>query len=47
MKGAVLNLQGCKQENPEYICIYANINADTEKKLYKVLIKKLHIMELK
>lgn len=41
------NLSKFKQENPEYICIYANINADTEKKLEKVLIKKLHIMELK
>lgn len=36
-----------KQENPEYICIYANINADTKKKPYMVLIKKLYIMELK
>ena len=29
-----------KKENPEYVCIYANINADTEKKTKKGLIKK-------
>ena len=26
-----------KKHNPDYVCIYANINADTEKKHYKVL----------
>ena len=29
-----------KQENPEYICIYANINADTEKKTLQGFNKK-------
>lgn len=30
-----------KQENPEYICIYANINADTEKKTLQGSNKKI------
>jgi len=30
-----------KRNNPEYICIYANINADTEKKTFDGIIKKI------
>lgn len=30
-----------KQENPEYMCIYANINADTEKKTLQGFNKKI------
>ena len=30
-----------KKNNPEYICIYANINDDTEKKTLKGYIKKI------
>lgn len=30
-----------KRENPDYICIYANINADTEEKTIKGLCKKI------
>jgi hypothetical protein len=34
-------LSNFKKENPEYICIYANINADTEKKTLQGCNKKL------
>ena len=30
-----------KRDNPDYICIYANVNADTEEKTLKGYIKKL------
>lgn len=34
-------LANFKKNNPEYICIYANINADTEKKTINGTIKKI------
>ena len=34
-------LANFKKNNPEYICIYANINADTEKKTVNGSIKKI------
>ena len=34
-------LANYKKNNPEYICIYANINADTEKKTVNGSIKKI------
>ena len=34
-------LANFKKNNPEYICIYANINADTEKKTLQGSIKKI------
>ena len=37
----IINLQGCKHNNPDYTCIYANINADTEKKTMQGCIKKM------
>lgn len=30
-----------KKENPDYVCIYANINADTEKKTLEGSVKKI------
>jgi len=30
-----------KKENPDYVCIYANINADTEKKTLQGSVKKI------
>ena len=34
-------LANFKKNNPEYICVYANINADTEKKTLQGSIKKI------
>jgi len=34
-------LANFKKKNPEYTCIYANINADTEKKTLKGMIKNI------
>jgi hypothetical protein len=34
-------LSNFKKNNPEYICVYANINADTEKKTLQGTIKKI------
>ena len=34
-------LANFKKNNPEYVCIYANINADTEKKTLNLRIKKI------
>lgn len=34
-------LANFKKKNPEYICVYANINADTEKKTLEGSIKKI------
>ena len=41
MAEIVCKLANFKKNNPEYICIYANINADTEKKTVNGSIKKI------
>jgi hypothetical protein len=40
-KSNIDKLAQFKKNNPEYICIYANINADTEKKTLDGSIKKI------
>ena len=40
---AILNLQGCKKENPDYTCIYGLINDKTEELTLKGNHKKIII----
>jgi hypothetical protein len=40
-KANLNKLSEFKKENPEYTCIYANINADTEKKTLTEFIKRI------
>jgi len=40
-KSNLYKLANFKKKNPEYVCVYANINADTEKKTLDGYIKKI------